>query len=97
MLFTAPLSKILTKEENKAGMKNCGYIGDGLFTLRAPKEDTSAFKIQEKFAKVESWATQNGMIFDHTKFEAIHFSQKKHFRYCLVVERRGGRFWEACF
>ena len=46
---------------------------------RALKEITSTAKIQEIFAKIETWATQNGMVFDQVKFEAIHFSRKKHF------------------
>ena len=79
MLFTAPLFKILTKEEKKAGIKIRGYVDNGLLTSRAPKEDMSAVKIQETFAKVETWANQNGMVFDQAKFEAIRFSRKKHF------------------
>ena len=68
MLFTAPLFKILTKEEIRAGMKIRGYVDDGLLTARASKEVTSTAKIQETFAKVEAWAAQNGMVFDQAKF-----------------------------
>lgn len=79
MLFTAPLFKILTKEDKNAGIKIRGYIDDGLLTTRAPKEDISANLIQATFAKVEAWAAHNGMIFDQAKFEAIHFSRKRNF------------------
>lgn len=79
MLFIAPLFKILTKKEKKTGIKIRGYVNYGFLTARASKKVISAAKIQEKFAKIEAWATQNGMVFDQAKFEAIHFSQKKHF------------------
>ena len=79
MLFTAPLFKILTKEEKKARIKIRGYVDNGLLTARALKEVTSTAKIQETFAKIEAWATQNDIVFDQAKFEAIHFSCKKHF------------------
>ena len=98
MLFTAPLFKILTKEEKKAGIKIRGYVDDGLLTARASKEVTSAAKIQETFAKIEAWATQNGMVFDQAKFEAIHFSRKKHFpnpEICFITRNNGWRGGKA--
>lgn len=64
MLFTAPLFKILTKEEKKPRMKIRGCVDGGLLTSRPSKKDISAVKIQETFAKVESWATQNSIVFD---------------------------------
>ena len=79
MLFTAPLFKILTKEDKIAGVKIRRYVDDSLLTSRAPKEDISTAKIQETFAKVESWAIKDGMAFDPTKFEGIHFSRKQNF------------------
>ncbi len=79
MLFTAPLFKILTKEEKKARIKIRGYVDNGLLTARSSKGVTSAAKIQETFAKIEAWAIQTGMVFDQAKFEAIHSFRKKHF------------------
>ncbi len=79
MLFTAPLFKILTKEEKKTGIKIREYVDDGLLTARVSKEVTSTAKIQETFAKIEAWAIQNSMVFDQAKFETIHFSRKNHF------------------
>lgn len=60
MLFTAPLFKILTKEDKNAGIKVRGYVDDGLLTSRAQKEKISVAKVQETFIKVETWATENG-------------------------------------
>ena len=79
MLFTVPLFKILTKEDKNAGIKIRGYVDDGLLTSRAQKEKISVAKVQETFIKVETWATENGMVFDPAKFEAIHFSRKRNF------------------
>lgn len=79
MLFTTPLFKILTKEDKNARVKIRGYVDDGLLTSRAPKEDVSTAQIRETFAKVESWAIENGMVFDPAKFEGIHFSRKQNF------------------
>ncbi len=79
MLCTAPLFKILTKEEKKAGMRIRRYVDDGLLTAKASKKVTRTAKIQETFAKIEAWEIQNGIVFDQAKFEAIHFSRKKHF------------------
>lgn len=77
MLFTAPLFKILTKDEKNGWDKIRGYVDDGLLTARASQEATSVAKIQGTFSAIEAWATENGMIFDQAKFEAIHFSRKK--------------------
>ena len=79
-------------------MKIRGYVDDGLLTARASKEFTSAAKIQETFAKIEAWATQNGMVFDQAKFEAIHFSRKKHFpnpEICFITRNNGWRGGKA--
>ena len=45
MVFIAPLFKILTKKEKKAGIKICSYVDNGFLTLRASKIVTSAAKI----------------------------------------------------
>lgn len=79
MLFTAPLFKILTKEDKKAGIKIRGYVDDGLLTARDSTEDRTAAKIQAIFCTVEAWAAENGMVFDQAKFEAMHFSRKRSF------------------
>lgn len=39
---------------------------------------TSVSRIALAFKKVEQWAYDNGMVFDPTKFEAIHFSRKRN-------------------
>ena len=79
ILFTAPLFKKITKEEKNAGIKIRDYVDNGFLTARASKKVTNATKIQETFAKIEAWATQNGMVFHQDKFEAIHFSQRNIF------------------
>lgn len=79
MLFTAPLFRILTREEKKTGLSIRGYVDDGLLTCRAKDETLSTAKVQPVFSKIEAWASENGMVFDPAKFEAIHFSRKAGF------------------
>lgn len=58
-------------------MKIGGYVDDGRSSnVKGAKRRDKRCQIKETFTKVESWATQNGMVFDLAKFEAIHFSQK---------------------
>ncbi len=52
MLFTAPLFKILTKEDKNARVKICGYLDNGFLTSRSLKKDVSAAKFQEKFEAI---------------------------------------------
>ena len=54
MLFTAPLFKILTKEEKRGGLCIRGYVDDGLLTCRAKDETLSTSKVQTAFYKVEA-------------------------------------------
>ena len=79
MLFTAPLFKILTKEEKETGLRIRGYVDDSLLTYRAKDETLTTPKGQAAFYKIETWAKENGMIFDPRKFEAIHFSWRTAF------------------
>ncbi len=87
MLFTAPLFKILTKKEKKAGLSICGYVDDGLLTSRAQDEVLSTAKIQTVFTKIESWATENGMVFEqpnlklYTSPESYYFPNRRLY-YC---------------
>lgn len=39
MLFTTPIIKIFTKEDKNAEIKICGYIDNGLLTMRVLKKD----------------------------------------------------------
>lgn len=79
MLFTAPLFKILTKEDKNARVKIYGYVDNSHLTSRGPKEEVSAAKIQKTFVKVEVLVIENCMVFNSAKFEVIHFSQKQNF------------------
>lgn len=85
ILFTALLFQILTKEEKEARIKICSYVNNGFLTAKALKKSTTTTKIQETFAKIKARTTQNGMVFDQAKFEAIRFSQKKYFPNSKIV------------
>lgn len=45
---------------------------------RVLKEVINTTKIQEIFAKIKAWVTQNGMVFNQAKFEKIHFFYNKY-------------------
>lgn len=79
MLFTTPLFKLFSNEKKKAGVSICGYVDDGLITGWGSSESKCITWLTEAFNEVESWAYENGMVFDSAKYKAIHFSRKKHF------------------
>lgn len=79
ILFIFLLFKILTKEERRTGIKTCGYVDEGFFKAKALNENATKTKIQAMFTKREFWITQNWMVFDQAKFEAIYFFCKRSF------------------
>lgn len=61
--------------------KRQAFLSEDMLTYSATQVctiQTSVLRIALAFKKVEQWAYDNGMVFDPTKFEAIHFSRKRN-------------------
>lgn len=76
MLFTAPLFKILSRKNRKAGLKIWGYVDNGLFISFVCSESKAIIRLQEAVTKIKKWLYKNGLNFDLEKFEIIYFSRK---------------------
>ena len=60
MLFTAPLFKILSREDRRAGLKIRGYVDNGLLTSAATTENEAVVRLQKVFAIANKWVLKKG-------------------------------------